>query len=692
MFIVLRTTKQLAEIIVSMPTKEFPTIPGYRITRLLGRGGMASVYAALEVSLEREVAIKVVSIENAEENDLLKRLVFEAKSLASLRHPHIVGLYRFGQIDKKTLFYVMPLLRGGDLSKRLLPMPEMQAHTLIAQLADALGHAHAGGIVHRDVKPENVLFDEAGHAQLTDFGAAFSVRADRMTREGFAVGSLGYMSPEQARGQSLSFSSDLYSLAVLGFELLTGKRPHSGEDAISIALAQLETPPEDLPESLLHWQGFFAKALAPNPAVRFQDALNFKQALPEVVNKDPDPRNKEFLASEANLSERVTRHSGPTQIVPVTTENAIAAKPKSKWLWPALAAIVLAISGLVLSNLMQKKQQAYRALEAQIRSAPLGQAQLALQEKAGAFSRGQEQTLAAIVVQRLEQDLSPAAANKRLGELAPQLLVVQNLQKKYELIPAASSQQLLATLVRRTEETLSLSVEQFDRDTANDALRIAEILPNQNSQLSTWIEKAKAIPAVGEEFTDPSGSGLQLRLVAPPKASAKIANSSSKGLAVMSASFSQSQFDEFSTATKTKNTACDGLNALPARACISQAQAQAIVEWLNEKNKRKENDQTNQRLTRFELPRQNTWAQVREYAPKSAGFFAMSSECRIQSYTQMPNAFVRGLSSVKKTFGGQPIRGQVKQYCDGPLSFSLAGGTASSATPERTVLVLIARF
>jgi serine/threonine protein kinase len=680
------------ETILQMPTKEFPIIPGYRITRLLGRGGMASVYAALEVALEREVAIKVVSIENAEENDLLKRLVFEAKSLASLRHPHIVELYRFGQIDKKTLFYVMPLLRGGDLSKRLLPMPEMQAHKLIAQLADALGHAHAGGIVHRDVKPENVLFDDAGHAQLTDFGAAFSVRADRMTREGFAVGSLGYMSPEQARGQSLSFSSDLYSLAVVGFELLTGQRPHSGSDAISIALAQLETPPEDLPESLLHWQSFFAKALAPNPAVRFQDALSFKQALPEVINKDPEQRTSEFSASDASRSDHLTRHSGPTRIVPITAQTVIAENSKPKWFWPAVATTVVLVSVLVMYNLMQKQQRAYLELEAQIRAAPLSEAQLSLQEKAGEFSRSQEQTLAAIVVQRLEKDLSPAAASKRLGELAPRLLVVQNLQKKYELVPDASSQQLLATLVRRTEETLSLSVEQFDRDTANDALRIAEILPSKNSQLGSWIEKARAIPAVGEEFTDPSGSGLRLKLVAPPKASATIANGSTKGLAVMSASFSQSQFDEFASATKTKNAACDGLNALPARACISQEQAQAIVKWLNERAKLKASDQSTQRLTQFELPSQSTWAQVREYAPKSAGFFTMSSECRMQSDKQVPNAFLRGLSQVKRTLGGRPIRGQVKQYCDGPLSFSLSGGTAGSAVPERTVLVLIARF
>jgi len=201
----------------------FPQIDGYRITRLLGQGGMARVYAAVEAELDREVAIKVVSLDPDRDHEVVSRLEFEARSLARLRHPHIVELYRFGRLSTSALYYVMPLLTGGDLGHWLRPAPESKVCDLMQDLLDALGHAHQAGIVHRDVKPENILFDQHGRVQLADFGAAFALNttpsstSTRITQEGFAVGSLGYMSPEQARGQDVSGLSDLYSLAVVAF-------------------------------------------------------------------------------------------------------------------------------------------------------------------------------------------------------------------------------------------------------------------------------------------------------------------------------------------------------------------------------------------------------------------------------------------------------------------------------------------
>jgi hypothetical protein len=257
----------------------FPEIPGYEIQRELGRGGMAVVYAAIEAELGREVAIKVVRSDGPEPGHI-QRLENEARGLAALHHPHIVDLYRFGRTADGALFYVMPLLQGGSLEERPRPMPEAEVVALLDKVLDALTHAHASDIVHRDIKPGNILFDRHGRPMLADFGAAFMRKRDqRITTHGGAIGSSGYMSPEQARGLEVDARSDLYSTAVLAFELLTGARPFDGPDGLAIALAQLEKPVPRLPPELKHWQAFFDKALSVGPAARYADAGEMRAAM-----------------------------------------------------------------------------------------------------------------------------------------------------------------------------------------------------------------------------------------------------------------------------------------------------------------------------------------------------------------------------------------------------------------------------
>jgi serine/threonine protein kinase len=227
----------------------FPQLPGYEIQSELGRGGMAVVYSAIEADLGRQVAIKVVR-GDATEPGHIQRLENEARGLAALHHPHIVDLYRFGRTEDGSLFYVMPLLPGGSLEDVPKPMPEERVVALLDNLLDALAHAHAADIIHRDIKPANILFDRHGRPLLADFGAAFMRKRDaRLTSHGHAIGSSGFMSPEQARGMAVDARSDLYSVAVLAFELLTGKMPFEGEDALSTALAQIEQPVPLCPNS-----------------------------------------------------------------------------------------------------------------------------------------------------------------------------------------------------------------------------------------------------------------------------------------------------------------------------------------------------------------------------------------------------------------------------------------------------------
>jgi len=258
----------------------FPEIPGYELQAELGRGGMAVVYSAIETNLGRQVAIKVVTGIGGDPDGQIERLENEARGLAALHHPHIVDLYRFGRTADGALFYVMPLLPGGSLEDWPRPVPEERVLALLDPLLDALGHAHAADIIHRDIKPANILFDRHERPLLADFGAAFMRRrSTRLTSHGGAIGSSGYMSPEQARGLDVDARSDLYSTAVLAFELLSGQRPFAGPDDLAIAIAQTEQPVPKLPDALRHWQAFFARALAVKPEQRFADAAEMRTAI-----------------------------------------------------------------------------------------------------------------------------------------------------------------------------------------------------------------------------------------------------------------------------------------------------------------------------------------------------------------------------------------------------------------------------
>jgi formylglycine-generating enzyme required for sulfatase activity len=268
---------------------EFPDITGFTCDAVLGRGGMAVVYSAVDQTLGRRVAIKVVSASDSDEAQHVRRLEQEARGLANLQHPHIVELHSFGRTKDGALYYVMPRLDGGDLSSRPKPLGEQRLRDMLDALLGALAHAHASGIVHRDIKPGNILFDRYDRPLLADFGAAFVRGAQRITDGDMAIGSTDYMSPEQARGLEVDARSDLYSLGVLAFEYLTGRLPFEGEDDLAIALAKEEQPVPRLRPQLAHWQRFIDGALASRRAARFPDAEAMRAALPAVATAPEAP-------------------------------------------------------------------------------------------------------------------------------------------------------------------------------------------------------------------------------------------------------------------------------------------------------------------------------------------------------------------------------------------------------------------
>ncbi|UCG86936.1 MAG: protein kinase [Gemmatimonadota bacterium] len=281
----------------------------YEIVQELGRGGMAIVYKARERQLERDVAIKVLPFSLAFDAEFVERFQREARTAAKLEHPNIIPIYRVGR-SGRVIYFVMKFLRGESLSEKLdkhgALSPEEIGKILI-QTAGALGYAHRNGIVHRDIKPDNIMFDESGHAILTDFGIAKAATGTRLTGTGMSIGTPHYMSPEQARAQPLDGRSDIYSLGVVAYQCLAGVVPFDGEDSFSIGYKHIM---EDLPE----------------PPLKTVAQRSLFQVIRRMLAKAPEERfqKAEDLAAALEGKGSVVR---PGPAIPVATERAPMAVP-----------------------------------------------------------------------------------------------------------------------------------------------------------------------------------------------------------------------------------------------------------------------------------------------------------------------------------------------------------------------------
>ena len=279
-------------------------IPGYSMKSKLGQGGMASVFLAVQESLDREVAIKVMDPRMADDQSFCERFLKEGKIAARVsHHPDIVTIFDIGQAAGY-YYMAMEYLPGPNL-KDILKDGPYQGSTLkiIRQMAGALGMAHSQGFVHRDVKPANILFKSDGSAALSDFGIAKSVSTEtQLTAVGFAVGTPEYMSPEQAMGQSLDHRSDIYSLGVVFYEMLLGHKPYLGQDAFSTALKHINDPVPTLPEEHSRYQSLLNSMLAKDPAERFSDAESLIAAIDALTEEE----TRAQLVVEAPTSRRGT--------------------------------------------------------------------------------------------------------------------------------------------------------------------------------------------------------------------------------------------------------------------------------------------------------------------------------------------------------------------------------------------------
>ena len=263
----------------------------YEIIEELGSGGMAIVYKGLDASLGRPVTIKILRPEYTTDYGFVRRFQREARAIASLSHPNIVSLYDVGQ-DGNIHYLVMEYVHGDNLKAIITregPLAPARAIHIVCQICEALTHAHENNIVHRDVKPHNILITREGWAKLSDFGIARDVTGTTLTYTDSFIGSVHYLSPEQARGQLADPRSDLYSLGVVLYEMLTGSVPYQGDNLIAVALKHIQDEPE--PPSKLNGritaqlEGVILRAIAKDPSRRFQSGRELSLCLREALSK-----------------------------------------------------------------------------------------------------------------------------------------------------------------------------------------------------------------------------------------------------------------------------------------------------------------------------------------------------------------------------------------------------------------------
>jgi eukaryotic-like serine/threonine-protein kinase len=267
--------------------RDYPVInKRYRPIELLGSGGMAEVYLAHDAVLDRDVALKVLSRTYVDDDEVIERFRSEARNAASLRHPNIVSVYDRGETEDGTYYIVMEYLPGGTLKERILregPLPPRTSAAAAIQVAEALMEAHRNDVIHRDVKPQNILITEGGDAKVADFGIARAASSATLTRTGVLLGSVQYMSPEQAIGARVGPRSDLYSLGVVLYEMLTGELPYDAESPISVALKHVEgrlRPPRTVEPSIPEGMNTVTvRLLAKDPEERYPDATSLLEDL-----------------------------------------------------------------------------------------------------------------------------------------------------------------------------------------------------------------------------------------------------------------------------------------------------------------------------------------------------------------------------------------------------------------------------
>lgn len=327
----------------------------YELGRQLGAGGMARVYLGHDRLLDREVAVKVLSEPYASDPQFVERFRREASAAAGLNHPNIVAVYDRGEADG-SYYIVMEYLSGPDLKqviRRRAPLPPLQTIDYGQQILAALGAAHRRDVVHRDVKPQNVLVAEDGHLKVTDFGIARAGAQTDMTEAGAVIGTAQYLSPEQARGDEVTAASDCYAVGIVLYEMLTGKVPFDGDRPVAVAMKQISDEPvppgqvqPGIPPEL---SAVVMRALAKRPSERYRTADELSRALADARSAIDGSGSTTRVMPAAGAAGDQTRVmepvTGPTRVAPPPPPDE---PPEGRRRWPWILAGIAVLAALAV--------------------------------------------------------------------------------------------------------------------------------------------------------------------------------------------------------------------------------------------------------------------------------------------------------------------------------------------------------
>ncbi|WP_236830919.1 serine/threonine-protein kinase [Blastococcus sp. KM273128] len=335
----------------------------YQLSELIAVGGMGEVWRARDLQLHRTVAVKVLRSEFADDPVFVARFRSEARHAAGLSHPNIAAVLDYGETTaedtgERLAYLVMELVEGSSLSTRLAQEGSLDTRatlSLLRQAAAGLAEAHRAGVVHRDVKPANILLREDGTVKLTDFGISWSAGSAPITRTGQVVGTAQYMSPEQARGEHVSPASDVYALALVGYESLAGHAAFDGDNPVTVALKQVQETPEPLPAELPpDVRALIDAALVKDPGERPRDGAAFLSAIEETIRRPSgEPPTRSVVAAPVRRERRAQqrrRAAAKRRAAPVTRPAAAATtrRPTLVVLLPLVAFLLLGAGAIVL--------------------------------------------------------------------------------------------------------------------------------------------------------------------------------------------------------------------------------------------------------------------------------------------------------------------------------------------------------
>jgi serine/threonine protein kinase len=349
----------------------------YRIDEAIGRGGMASVYRGYDLTLGRDVAIKILDRELADDNAFRTRFRLEAQAASRMAHPTIVRVYDAGEDSitaadgtvRPVPFIVMELVKGRLLKEVIAegPVPVTDAVRYVDGILEALEYSHRAGVVHRDIKPGNVMVTEAGQVKVMDFGIARAVSDSSSTvaETTQILGTAAYFSPEQAKGEPVDARADLYSAGVVLYELLTGRQPFRGESPVAVAyqhVSEAPVPPSEVNETVPRGLDTVAlRALAKDPFQRYQDAAGFREALDATIDgRQPSKRQVGALTSELygpNPRQAAETARSLRQLSTDTTMKRTQAGPPVAWIWAGVALLAVLLISLLFWVLTIQPQE-----------------------------------------------------------------------------------------------------------------------------------------------------------------------------------------------------------------------------------------------------------------------------------------------------------------------------------------------